>query len=53
VRELVDRYRGVEKTKSVAKDFILRARSSISSLPESSCKDSLLMLAEYVAERRS
>jgi octaprenyl-diphosphate synthase len=53
VRELVEKYSGVEKTKSVAKDFILRARGAISSLPESSCKDSLLMLAEYVAERRN
>ena len=52
VRELVERYGGVEKTKSVARDFIHKARGSISSLPESSCKTSLGMLADYVAERR-
>jgi octaprenyl-diphosphate synthase len=53
VRELVERYGGVEKTKTVAKDFIHKARSAISPLPDSTCKDSLGMLADYVAERKN
>jgi octaprenyl-diphosphate synthase len=53
VRELVEKYGGVEKTKSVAKSFIYKARNTISSLPDSTCKESLGMLADYVAERRS
>jgi octaprenyl-diphosphate synthase len=53
VRDLVEKYGGVEKTKTVAKDFIHQARSAISSLPESTCKESLRMLADYVAERRN
>ena len=53
VRELVERYGGVDKTKSVARDFIHKARSAISSVPESSWKNSLIMLADYIAERRN
>jgi octaprenyl-diphosphate synthase len=53
VRDLVEKYEGVEKTKVVAKSFIHKARSAISSLPGSTCKESLGMLADYVAERKS
>lgn len=52
VRDLVERYGGVEKTKTVARDFIHKAKSALSSLPGSDCKSSLGMLADYVAERR-
>ena len=51
VREIVDRYRGVEKTKDVARNFIHKARSAISSVPEGAYKNSLGMLADYVIER--
>ena len=53
VRDLVEKYEGVEKTKVVAKSFIHKARSAISSLPGSACKESLGMLADYVAERKN
>ncbi|MCI0482252.1 MAG: polyprenyl synthetase family protein, partial [Candidatus Dadabacteria bacterium] len=53
VRDLVEKYEGVEKTKVVAKSFIHKARSAISSLPGSTCKESLVMLADYVAERKN
>jgi octaprenyl-diphosphate synthase len=53
VRDLVEKYEGVEKTKLVAKSFIHKARSAISSLPGSTCKESLGMLADYVAERKN
>ncbi len=53
VRDLVEKYEGVEKTKVVAKSFIHKARSAISSLPGSTCKESLGMLADYVAERKN
>lgn len=53
VRDIVEKYEGVEKTKLVAKGFISKARSALSSLPGSACKESLGMLADYVAERKS
>lgn len=53
VRELVDKYGGVDKTKDTAKDFIHKARSAISPLPESPYKNSLAMLADYVVDRRN
>ncbi|MEQ9619328.1 MAG: polyprenyl synthetase family protein [Deltaproteobacteria bacterium] len=53
VRELVDRYKGVDKTKDVAKNFVHKARSAVSSLPNSPYKDSLNMLADYVVDRKN
>lgn len=53
VRELVDRYQGVDKTKDVAKNFVHKARSAVSSLPSSPYKDSLNMLADYVVDRKN
>ena len=53
IRELVENHRGVEKTKVVAKNFIHKARSAIASVPDNSYKESLLLLADYVAERKN
>jgi octaprenyl-diphosphate synthase len=53
IRDLVEKYDGVEKTKVVAKDFVHKARSAISSLPDNTFKVALGMLADYVVERRN
>ena len=53
IREIVERYQGVEKTKTVAKDYIQKARSSLAAFPENTYKNSLSQLADYVAERRN
>lgn len=51
VREIVDRYNGVDKTKKVARNFTHKAKSAISSVPDGDYKNSLGMLADYVIER--
>ncbi|MFI5322327.1 MAG: polyprenyl synthetase family protein [Thermodesulfobacteriota bacterium] len=53
IRELVEKYSGVEKTKTVARNFVHKARSSISSLPDNTFKNALGMLADYVVERKN
>jgi octaprenyl-diphosphate synthase len=53
IREIVERYQGVEKTKTVAKDYIQKARSSLAAFPENTYKNSLSQLADYVAERKN
>lgn len=53
VRGLVDNYAGVARTKDTAKDFIHKAKSAISPLPDSPYKSSLAMLADYVVDRRN
>jgi octaprenyl-diphosphate synthase len=53
IRQLVEKHRGVEKTKAVAKNFVHRARSVISSLPDNTFKEALGMLADYVVERKN
>ena len=53
VRGLVDKYRGVDRTIETAKDFIHKARTAASALPENGYTRSLLMLADYVAERKN
>ena len=53
IRDIVERYQGVEKTKAVAKDYIQKARSSLAAFPENTYKNSLSQLADYVAERRN
>lgn len=52
-RGLVERYRGVDLTIDTAKDFIHKARTAVSALPDSPYKNSLQMLADYVAERKN
>jgi len=53
IRDIVERYQGVEKTKTVAKDYIQKARSSLAVFPENTYKNSLSQLADYVAERKN
>lgn len=50
---LVDKYKGVERTKAAAKEFADKAKEAILKLPENSCKRSLDLLANYVVERRT
>lgn len=53
VRGIVDRYKGVQITNDMAESFVEKAKSSISSLPDSGYKTSLDSLAEYIVERRT
>jgi octaprenyl-diphosphate synthase len=50
---LVDKYKGVEKTKTAAKEFAGKAKEAILDLPANTCKRSLDLLADYVVERRT
>ena len=53
VREIVERYNGVRITNDMAEKYVGKAKSSISSLPDSDYKHSLNSLAEYIVERRT
>ena len=53
VRDIVEKYEGVRKTNDMAEDFVEKAKDSISLLPDSSYKNSLDLLAEYIVERRT
>ena len=53
IREIVERYQGVEKTKTVAKDYIQKARSSLTAFPENTYKDCLCHQSDYYAERKN
>lgn len=53
VRDVVNKYKGVQLTNDMAEDYIDKAKASISSLPESGYKKSLNSLAEYIVERRT
>jgi len=53
IRDIVERYKGVEKTKVIAKDYIQKARESLSPVPENIYKNSLSKLADFVAERKN
>lgn len=53
VRDVVNKYKGVQLTNDMAEDYIGKAKASISSLPESGYKESLNSLAEYIVERRT
>lgn len=53
VFSLVDKYKGVEKTKTAAKEFADKAKEAILDLPANTCKRSLDLLADYVVERRT
>lgn len=52
IMDIVEKYKGVQQTKRLAKGFANKAKDAISSLPENECKRSLDLLADYVAERR-
>ena len=53
VRDIVERYKGVQKTNAMAENYIEKAKSSISSLPATTYKNSLDSLADYIVERRA
>lgn len=53
LREIVDKYGGVEKTKSVARDLVRKASSLLDPLDDNSYKASLVSLAEYIVTRKN
>lgn len=52
VFNIVQKYRGVEHTKLVAKKFSDKGKEAISSLPQNAFKESLFLLADYITERK-
>jgi octaprenyl-diphosphate synthase len=52
VRDIVERYKGVQKTNDMAQDYVVKAKHSISLLPDTPYKNSLDLLAEYIVDRR-
>ena len=52
VFSLVEKYKGVERTKATAREFADKAKKSILSLSANAYKRSLDLLANYVVERR-
>lgn len=50
---LVEKYKGVERTKAAAKEFAGKAKEAILNLPANAFKRSLDLLADYVVERRT
>jgi octaprenyl-diphosphate synthase len=52
ILDIVAKYKGVERTKKVAKRFIDKGKRAIVDLPGNTFKKSLDLLADYVAERR-
>ncbi len=53
VFSLIEKYEGIERTKTVGRKFADKAKSAISSLQLNPCKLSLDLLADYVVERRT
>lgn len=53
VREIVDKYKGVERTKCIASDLAYKAKSSLILLPDSPYRNSLRLLADYIVERKN
>ena len=53
VFSLVEKYKGVERTKAAAKEFVDKAKEAMLNLPANACKRSLDLLADYVVERRT
>jgi octaprenyl-diphosphate synthase len=49
---IVEKYNGVQQTRTVAKEFADKAKRVISSLPQNTFKKSLDLLADHVVERR-
>jgi octaprenyl-diphosphate synthase len=52
VFNIVEKYRGVERTKLVAKKFSDKGKEAISGLPQNAFKESLFLLADYITERK-
>ena len=51
LRNLVEKYDGVEVTKGVAREYVDNAKSSINRIPGNEYKESLYSLADFVVER--
>lgn len=51
--EIVSKYKGADKTKDSAKNFIDKAKESLTFLPVNEFNKSLDMLADFVVERRN
>lgn len=51
--EIVSKYKGADKTKDSAKNFIYKAKESLTFLPVNEFNKSLDMLADFVVERRN
>ncbi|NIP30128.1 MAG: octaprenyl diphosphate synthase [Candidatus Dadabacteria bacterium] len=51
IREVVEKFKGVQTTNNVAKEYIANAKKSIQILPDNIFKKSLNELADYVVER--
>lgn len=51
--EVVDKYEGVNKTKAIAKDYIDKAKEVLEHLPQNNYKTALILLADYILERRT
>ena len=51
VLELVYRHRALDKARSVAENYSSQAKQTLAPLPDSSLKESLIALADYVIER--
>ena len=52
VRDIVGRYKGVQKTNNMAENYINNAKDAISLLPDTPYKNSLDSLADYIVDRR-
>ena len=51
LRDLVEKYNGVEITKDVARKYVASAKDSINEIPSHQYKDSLSSLADFVVDR--
>lgn len=51
IKEIVDKYNGVELTHNAATEYIYKAKDSIKVIPENVYKNSLNQLADYVVDR--
>lgn len=52
VRDIVGRYKGVQKTNNMAENYINNAKDAISRFPDTPYKNSLDSLADYIVDRR-
>jgi octaprenyl-diphosphate synthase len=52
VMDIVEKYNGVQQTKTVAQEFAEKAKRALAGLPQNTCRKSLDLLADHVVERR-
>lgn len=53
VMDIVEKYNGVQRTKTVAQEFAEKAKRALAGLPQNTCRKSLDLLADHVVERRT